>query len=213
MTSLIIKSKIGLENYYRYKQVDYDNKQSNYDGKQSNHDDDSESDDSDDSDEEDSPELPSGSAFVFNALPEYLTDNVDITFLTTKLTFDKARKIYTGNHTTVFRGQLAAEDGSMDPVDAIIKIDMFDPHPEGLINEAKFYTKKLNDLQGLVIPLYYGIYQAIFGSDNVTCLVLQYCGKPVKELFRDLDLKFKYVRRIIPSFLPANTFPQERAHE
>lgn len=187
MTSLIIKSKIGLENYYHDKEDYYSDSGSDTDSDEDNDEDNNKEDDIE------GPELPSGSGFTFEALPEYLTDNVNIDFPVTRLVFDKAKKLYTGNHTTVFRGELTAEDDSMKPLDVVIKIDMFHPHSEGLINEAKLYTTKLDTLQGRSIPLYYGIYQAKFGSDDVTCLVLQYCGKPVMKFFNNLDKKFKYV--------------------
>lgn len=177
MASLIIKSKIGLERYYDNYQEDY------YSDWRS---------DTDDEDDE----LPPGFAFVFDALPEYRTDNLN----TTKLTFDKAKKLYTKNHTTVFRGELTVA-GYMKPMDVVIKIDIFDPHSESLINEAKLYTTKLHDLQGIVVPLYYGIYHAKFGSNDVTCLVLQYCGRPVKNLFTKLDKDFKCAYNIYSTFV------------
>lgn len=155
MTSLIIKSEIGLERFYRSKNT--------------------------------------SSACVLEVLPKFPTDNLNNISSDTRLIFDNAKELHEGNHTTVFRGELSAEDGSMDPLDVVIKIDIDKSHTKSLIREARWYTTKLDDLQGHVIPIYYGLYQAKFEARNVTCLVLQYCGEPINNWFKRLDKKFKYV--------------------
>ncbi|TFY80851.1 hypothetical protein EWM64_g3168, partial [Hericium alpestre] len=58
-------------------------------------------------------------------------------------------------------------------------------------NEARFYTSKLKDLQGVWVPHYYGFYIGNTKFGLTSCLVLSYCGVRIEGELEDLDVPFK----------------------
>jgi len=74
-------------------------------------------------------------------------------------------------------------------VDIALKFALRDDFVDGLVTEAEAYTGALKDLQGSVVPRFYGLYTGS-GEEGqiVACLVLEHYGECLKLHFEDLAL-------------------------
>ncbi|KAF8063226.1 hypothetical protein FPV67DRAFT_233631 [Lyophyllum atratum] len=93
--------------------------------------------------------------------------------------------IHATDHSVVYRACLG------DELEAVVlKFSVDDDSIADLRREAIAYTSNLKDLQGSVIPSFYGIYhgRCSHGRD-VSCIVLQDCGDSIKTEFRELPIE------------------------
>ncbi|KAJ7646721.1 hypothetical protein FB45DRAFT_180455 [Roridomyces roridus] len=79
----------------------------------------------------------------------------------------------------VLRGTVT---GPLGTVDSILKLDLTGEHREAMLKGLEVYNSKAGSLQSDVLPLLYGCFEAEVGSTVVTCLAMEYCGEPVKDL-------------------------------
>ncbi|KAF8058189.1 hypothetical protein FPV67DRAFT_1676445 [Lyophyllum atratum] len=73
----------------------------------------------------------------------------------------------------------------------VLKLGLDLQSVEDLTQEANHYVIALKDLQGTVVPRFYGFYEgrcANHSRRRVGCLVLEYCGEPLVGKFKDLPL-------------------------
>ncbi|KAI0318378.1 hypothetical protein OF83DRAFT_31148 [Amylostereum chailletii] len=98
------------------------------------------------------------------------------------LSFTAVKCIYSGKgRAEVHRGILTG-GGLSESVDAVCKLVHDDVVPF-LAHEAFIYEFKLKDLQGRVVPRFYGYFQGAVSLKQIGCLVLDYGGEPVGDSF------------------------------
>ncbi|KAL4268512.1 hypothetical protein AB1N83_004105 [Pleurotus pulmonarius] len=92
---------------------------------------------------------------------------------------DKIHKIHEGEYTTAFRASLIGNPSG--PLNVVLKTDVNAryPRPDEFRYEAQQYEVTLPLLQGLLIPMCYGLFQATMYNKLVSVLVLQDCGEPI----------------------------------
>ncbi|EMD36074.1 hypothetical protein CERSUDRAFT_96299 [Gelatoporia subvermispora B] len=61
---------------------------------------------------------------------------------------------------------------------------------DAIRNECKIYERKLQHLQGTIVPRCFGIFQGIIYGRLEVCLVTEYCGTVVKDLYKT-DWEFR----------------------
>ncbi|KAH8111279.1 hypothetical protein DFH11DRAFT_626465 [Phellopilus nigrolimitatus] len=90
-------------------------------------------------------------------------------------------KIRAGYHTAIYRAILATQG---DETNVVLKFYLEENSIADLKREAAVYTGQLRDLQGVVIPRYYGLYVGgNEGECGFACIVLEDCGECLKDLF------------------------------
>jgi hypothetical protein len=94
------------------------------------------------------------------------------------------------------RGMAAAEI-------IVVKV-AFSPDEVMLLNrEAEFYSNELRDLQGTVVPKFFGFFRGKVDGADFGCLLLEYCSgrAPVWDM-----LEFKYVSIIFFTIVSLYSF-------
>ncbi|KAJ7678682.1 hypothetical protein B0H17DRAFT_894412, partial [Mycena rosella] len=72
----------------------------------------------------------------------------------------------------------------------VLKVDPTGEREAAYKNELKAYETNGKELQGTVLPIFYGCYRAQVGSRMVTCLATEYCGEPMTEPLYAVDNPF-----------------------
>ncbi|KAF8067876.1 hypothetical protein FPV67DRAFT_1494039 [Lyophyllum atratum] len=94
--------------------------------------------------------------------------------------------LHHNDHSTVYAAILTHDNSRV-----VLKLSLGWESLEDLKREANHYELQLKDVQGDIVPRYYGMYEGTctsHSSRKIGCLVLEYCGKHVIGLFRDLPL-------------------------
>ncbi|TFY66110.1 hypothetical protein EVG20_g4975 [Dentipellis fragilis] len=109
------------------------------------------------------------------------------------LFFRGRRLIYEGTrHSEIYRGTLYdALTPEAEGCDVVCKVAYGESTTQLLKNEITFYEGKLQHLQGVYIPVCHGYFMGQTSEGPTICLVLDYCGEPVKDAFPDLSPTFK----------------------
>lgn len=97
------------------------------------------------------------------------------------------RVIHDTDHSTVYLGLL-------NGVYVVLKCCYNTDFYKDFRKEARVYKKRLQELQGSVVPVCFGYYLAVddlYGPYSV--LLLEYCGESLPDLFEDLKTEQKYV--------------------
>ncbi|KAJ7646609.1 hypothetical protein FB45DRAFT_890888 [Roridomyces roridus] len=95
----------------------------------------------------------------------------------------------------VYRAQITRPKGPDRPEDTVVqvvlKMDVVGGRRPVLLKEASVYKgEDGRALQGDMLPVFYGGFEATIEFNTVTCLVLEYCGEPMEKPFRDTDIAF-----------------------
>ncbi|KAA1475487.1 hypothetical protein DENSPDRAFT_883600 [Dentipellis sp. KUC8613] len=136
--------------------------------------------------------------------PRSVDSAIDIPYSTGKtLRFCDATPLASGSnyhsHSVVYQGTLqictSGSDFPVDSVNAVCKLVQLDGELEAQMeNEANVYNTHLRDLQGDVVPKFYGFYKGSCEWSgwmvDFSCIVLEYCGTPVEE-FLDLPIALR----------------------
>lgn len=89
--------------------------------------------------------------------------------------------IYASHHATVYRGRVGE-------VSLVVKTCHEPKFSDDYSNEAEVYETMLSELQGEIIPKFYGYFK---GRDHekcrISCLVLEDCGDALETPFHLLD--------------------------
>jgi hypothetical protein len=107
---------------------------------------------------------------------------------------DSARLIQNNERSSVFRAELIRPN--QQPEKVVLKIDPTGRREAEFITEAAAYETGAKELQGDIVPLFYGTFQTDIGNVVVTCTIIEYCGEPMEYALRDSDPGFLYVVRI-----------------
>ncbi|KAA1473269.1 hypothetical protein DENSPDRAFT_266736 [Dentipellis sp. KUC8613] len=90
----------------------------------------------------------------------------------------------------VFRGRLACSSTGFQR-DVICKLAYGQRSMTGVATEARFYSGKLQHLQGVYVPQYHGHFVGRTDEGPASCIILDYCGKELDLLFLALPIDFK----------------------
>ncbi|TFY77737.1 hypothetical protein EWM64_g6275 [Hericium alpestre] len=90
----------------------------------------------------------------------------------------------------VYRGELTLSSDE-PPLDVVCKIGFGRKAKDRVSHEASMYTGKLSHLQGECIPHCHGYFEGGTDEGPTGCIVLAYCGEPIKEMLGYLPDKFK----------------------
>ncbi|KAJ7233906.1 hypothetical protein C8J57DRAFT_1090135 [Mycena rebaudengoi] len=101
---------------------------------------------------------------------------------------DSARLIQINERSSVFRAELIRPN--QQPEKVVLKIDPTGRREAEFITEAAAYETGAKELQGDLVPLFYGTFQTDIGNVVVTCTIIQYCGEPMEYALRDSDPDF-----------------------
>lgn len=91
------------------------------------------------------------------------------------------------DHSTVFLAHLRG-------VPVVLKCCYNVEYYKDFKQEAKIYEARLGDLQGSIVPTFFGYYRAVdkkYGPYSL--LLLEHCGERITREFRALDIKVRYV--------------------
>lgn len=70
---------------------------------------------------------------------------------------------------------------------AVLKLDPTCKRENALLFEAAAYELSLTELQGSIVPVFYGCFQATLGQGRITCLVMEDCGEVMQDSLADVD--------------------------
>lgn len=135
-----------------------------------------------------------GDDFVFNRVlidtePTYLKADKQI-HVTVKHT------IHESDHSTVYLGVIKGKH-------VVLKCCYNTRYSRDFLIEARVYKKRLEELQGRVVPVCFGYY---LGTDEecgpYSLLLLEYCGQSLTTLFEDLNTVKRYVISVLLACLP-----------
>ncbi|KAJ7179604.1 hypothetical protein C8R46DRAFT_1074237 [Mycena filopes] len=90
----------------------------------------------------------------------------------------EVKTIHATTESLVVRAKIHRSQG--ETLDAVIKLDPTGQREKGFLRELETYLS-VPELQGNVLPKLYGCFSAVINSNVVTCLVLEYCGDPMRE--------------------------------
>lgn len=90
------------------------------------------------------------------------------------------------HRSSVFRATL--HSGEVD-IDVVLKIDTSGDREDAFLREGGVYDSGAKELQGDVVPMFYGCFSAEINRKYITCLVLQYRGEPMSEPLEVADLE------------------------
>ncbi|KAJ7502464.1 hypothetical protein B0H11DRAFT_2223377 [Mycena galericulata] len=76
------------------------------------------------------------------------------------------------------------------PLDAVLKLDPTGERQEAFMKEAQTYQTIGQKLQGSILPVFYGCFQAQVGATMVTCVATEYCGEPMEQALHEIDNPF-----------------------
>ncbi|KAJ7122038.1 hypothetical protein C8R43DRAFT_51499 [Mycena crocata] len=88
------------------------------------------------------------------------------------------KTIHIGDGSSVFRAQVHRPNDT--PLDAVLKVDPTGERHSAFMKEVEVYQTKGMKLQGVIIPIFYGCFHVELNQTPVTCLVMEYCGEPMK---------------------------------
>lgn len=113
--------------------------------------------------------------------------DVDTNTASTQLHFTMTDTL-SDDETIVFRGSLSTISVDKDPTDVVVKLVRADEEklPE-LASEANMYTTLLKDLQGKIVPRFYGYFTlpATDSQPEMACIILEYCGSSPEGYISD----------------------------
>ncbi|OBZ74459.1 hypothetical protein A0H81_05251 [Grifola frondosa] len=118
-------------------------------------------------------------------LPAFI-ENIDAT--PTHFTVINLRFLHSGN-SKVYRGDLCCD--GQEPRDVVFKIVYGEKSINRMQCEAGLYQKELRDLQGEVVPRFYGLFEGETGDGQTGCLVLGYIGKTLEYYLYAMNNKFR----------------------
>ena len=96
-------------------------------------------------------------------------------------------------NSTVLRGSISCAGYYDGPENVALKV-VWDEDIDSLRYEAELYKTSLAPLQGTVVPKFVGFYVGESESGtSLGCLVLEYCGSPLKETLRCQPMEFRCV--------------------
>ncbi|TFY63642.1 hypothetical protein EVG20_g6228 [Dentipellis fragilis] len=127
--------------------------------------------------------------------PRSVESALDISYLNGKtLCFCDAKRLASCN-SVVYQGTLRISGVPMD-VNAVCKLVENDNDLAAQMeNESDIYNTQLRDLQGDVVPTFYGFYKGSYECSgrtiNFSCIVLDYCGTPPQEEFPALPIALR----------------------
>ncbi|TFY83793.1 hypothetical protein EWM64_g212 [Hericium alpestre] len=104
-----------------------------------------------------------------------------------QLIVEQTELVHEGGESDVYKGTLFGESETQ----VICRLAFSRDARHRMANEARFYTSKLKDLQGVWVPRYYGFYVGNTTFGLTSCLVLSYCGVRIEGELEDLDTSFK----------------------
>ncbi|KAA1473242.1 hypothetical protein DENSPDRAFT_265595 [Dentipellis sp. KUC8613] len=107
------------------------------------------------------------------------------------LVFRSAKMIYEGDGTELHRGRLFRPSEEPDLGEDVVCKIAYHPTALSCIGHELAMYYALQHLQGVCIPVVHGYYLRQADLASRSCLVLSYCGEPVKEPFAGLDIEFK----------------------
>ncbi|KAA1475486.1 hypothetical protein DENSPDRAFT_826047 [Dentipellis sp. KUC8613] len=138
--------------------------------------------------------------------PRSVESAIDVSYSTGKtLRFCDATLLVSGrnfhSHSVVYQGTLqictSGSDLPVNSVNAVCKLVQIDDELEAQMeNEANVYNTHLRDLQGDVVPKFYGFYKGSCEWSgwmvDFSCIILEYCGMPLQdESFPDLPMALR----------------------
>lgn len=108
----------------------------------------------------------------------------------------------------VYKARLYTQDtrDSSEHVEVVCKVARKEKYVLRLHVEAELYTTSLLNLQGRVVPRFYGLFEGTMGDDegSVCVMILQYCGPSLSTPFGCFGIPFRYVRLSRISFTLGN---------
>ena len=120
---------------------------------------------------------------------------------TGELRFIASKLIYDGTKTLVYRGSLVGNDSRDDDIKVVAKLSTtFSTMEERqeYRDEAAIYENQLSDLQGHIIPRFYGLFSGSIAGTERLCLVLEDCGVSVPS-FGSLSMGWRCVLCLLAS--------------
>ncbi|EPQ50079.1 hypothetical protein GLOTRDRAFT_141631 [Gloeophyllum trabeum ATCC 11539] len=111
---------------------------------------------------------------------------------TAVIDIDTTEEIHHNSRTTVYRGQTQGIRALL-----VLKFAHSVQALEDLRREASLYQKQLFRLQGTVIPICYGFFEAVHDTFPLGCLILEDCGDPPDIIFPFLPMVTRFVCRIV----------------
>lgn len=102
------------------------------------------------------------------------------------------KTIHESDHSTVYLGDIEGQR-------VVLKCCYNMEYYNDFYVEARVYKKRLEELQGRVVPVFFGYYLAVdeeYGPYSL--LLLEYCGRSLKTIFQDLEAVERYVVMIVP---------------
>ncbi|KAJ7867969.1 hypothetical protein B0H13DRAFT_1576187, partial [Mycena leptocephala] len=73
----------------------------------------------------------------------------------------------------------------------VVKLDHTGQRSKHLVNEATAYADTVLDLQGDVVPIFYGSFHTTVDGRTITCILTQYCGEPMGIALDEASADFK----------------------
>ncbi|KAJ7502463.1 hypothetical protein B0H11DRAFT_1633842, partial [Mycena galericulata] len=73
----------------------------------------------------------------------------------------------------------------------VLKVDPTGERQDSFVKEAEAYQGKGRELQGDILPVFYGCFQTRIGSTLVSCLVTEYCGEPMQNSLDEMNSRFR----------------------
>ncbi|KAJ3543671.1 hypothetical protein NM688_g5833 [Phlebia brevispora] len=136
--------------------------------------------------------------YSFTRVQEYpskeLVSNGPIQFTQTKV-------LHSGN-AKVYKGTLSGSaHGGTRESSVICKLilDSTDAREKLLEREATVYSKHLEELQGVCVPRFYGLYVGEIFDEPASCVLLEDCGVALQDLFTEysVDLRIKSMQALM----------------
>ncbi|TFY75119.1 hypothetical protein EWM64_g8891 [Hericium alpestre] len=90
----------------------------------------------------------------------------------------------------VYRGKLMLSSDKPS-LDVVCKIGFGKKAKARIAHEAALYNGKLRHLQGVYIPICHGYFVGDADGESTGCLLVAYCGEPIREMFMRLPPTFK----------------------
>ena len=122
---------------------------------------------------------PSRDDYLFKRIPVY--GEVDASFKDGELYLRVEKVIHETSHSTVFLSKI-------NDFSVVVKCCDEGKFFDDFRKEANVYQRYLRDLQGFVVPRFFGYYEELdeeYGP--FSCLILEYCGTTVHDIFERLE--------------------------
>ncbi|KAJ3559733.1 hypothetical protein NM688_g149 [Phlebia brevispora] len=134
--------------------------------------------------------------YTFTRVQEYGSKEVESD---ETLQFTQTELLHNGR-SLVFKGTLSSgRKKQLNVVCKMIRDTETDNRAKYLVREATAYSKNLEELQGICVPKFYGLYVGDIYEEPASCIILEDCGVPLKEQFTEysLELRIKFVQALM----------------